>query len=158
MIQLDTPNPAIPPEQLDQMQVNNTLKLQKTLNNQGINQSLLIKSSVQTNLTTTTFATPLGMSGIVTSSGGFFIITFKGTIIVPGGQNSTFQLLIDGAIQDSVAVGMGAGANAQNGVFLQFMGPLGVGRHSVNVQAKVDGGTFTFPALMQKLQAVEILL
>lgn len=157
-VQLDTPNPAIPQDQLDKMDTNNTLALQKAINKTGVNTGLLVESSTQTNVTGATYTIYNGMEGVVTSSGGFFDITYKTVVGVTSANTLSAQLLIDGAVKDFTQ--MGSTANGQFGLYLQYRGALGAGRHNIAVKISMNGGTFHLQenSTQGRLQAVETVL
>lgn len=158
---LDTPNPAMPPDQLNQIATNNTAKIQSGLNGLGINQSLLIENTTAYNFSSATLTQLLNMSGVVTSSGGYFEINFKVNFTVPAANDFICKLLIDGVIKDSFLISsVATGANNQNGT-LAFRGTLGIGRHTITVQSSLNGGgtaVISDSLTMTRLQAVEFLL
>lgn len=161
-LNIDTPSPEMDDEQAAKLDRDNIAALRKTINKTGINQSLLMQSSTSTNFTSTSFAIPINMQGVVISSGGFFRITFKSAVHVPATQAMTLKLFIDGTqeinLKDSVVISSSSSIDVI--AFLEWQGNLGEGRHNIIIQAAMSGGTgiFSRSDTYSTLQAIETLL
>jgi len=152
-VQLDTPNPAIDSENLDEINTNNVKKIQNTLNKTGINQLLIVDNVTATNFTSATLTQLLTFTGIVTSSGGWIEVNFKVNAQVTG--DFVGQLLIDGIVKDSFLI---SGAPSNDNVTLAWRGNLGIGRHSITVNAAVTIlAIISNSSSMTRLQVVEFL-
>lgn len=163
-VQLDTPNAAIPKDELDKIDTNNVLKLQQTINKTGVNSTLNVESTTETNFTNASLATAIvggkPMQGVITSSGGFYRVYFKSTVLVPNGGNFSAALLVDSKIVDTAAGANGAAADLRIPVVLEYNASLGAGRHNLEVQVAISAGTakLSSSSTYSRLQAIETVL
>jgi hypothetical protein len=156
-VQLDTPNPALPPESLQQIDANNVKALSQAINKTGVALLLDKQTNTATNFTSTSYVVPLGMEGVFTSSGGYIEASFKTTISYSGVSFIQAQLLIDDKVYDFTAYSL----NIVGGqLFLSFQGKLGAGRHYIKILALVGAGTagFSTSGSLTALQVKETLL
>lgn len=154
---LDTPNPNMGQQELDELNVNNIKKLRQTINKTGINNLVWKTYTTATTFTSTSYTTVDGMSSAFVSTGGFFICTFKTTVAFSGAITVYFKMVIDGkTLCFSSFVTPGFGGQ----IFLDYRGILGPGNHTIDIQAKIGSGTIEFStnSSTTELQVVEFVL
>jgi len=140
-VQLDTPNPAIPQEELGKIDTNNVLKLQQTINKTGA--AVLTDKLLNTATTLAISATQKKIDyfeAVITCSGGLVEIDFYSTFEVGTGVNLKFYLIVDGKQVASMGA---ANPNAAINVpgSLKYKAKLGEGRHTVYM-AYITNGAF----------------
>lgn len=154
---LDTPNPAMDQEAIDELQVNNVKKLRTTLNRMGVTQLLLVENKTSTNFTSTTLTVPVNMQGVITTTGGWVDIEFKMPMALSGAIDIAGRLLIDGNVMDFEQYTTPGFSEV---LILSWHGQLGQGRHNVAVNFAVGSGTAAIStnSSVTRLQAWESIV
>jgi len=139
---LEVPNPALPPEALQKMNMVNSQTIEQNLNKKGAQFLLNIVSLKSQAVTSTTLIGLSDFQQSITSSGGLlqFLGCFNGQ--GDGGINVEVALLIDG-VKVVNAVQSPNTATAQGQLVIAWMGSLAIGQHQISIQCKVSSGTFT---------------
>ncbi len=158
-IKLDTPNPAIPQEQLEELNTNNVANLQKTINSTGVFVHKDVILQTATNFNSATFALVFNMECAFVSSGGFVEAEFQGTI-----ENSTpvqfqIQIVVDNDPNKTRTFQNDSGAVETRLTNLWFKGFLGEGKHNIQIRCKTGGNVVFSPSsLTCEFQVREIKL
>ena len=138
--QLDTPNSAMNPDEVAEINQNNIKKLQTTLQNTGayvLKNLLLLNSSTQ--LAIATLASIDLFTANVSTNGGLVNIEFYSTFEVGAGVNIKFYLFVDNKQVSSMgsANGNAAAINVYGRLFQSAQ--MGEGRHTIQVKYTTNG-------------------
>lgn len=141
LVNIDTPNPALPKDVQDAIAMQNARETKQILAKQGVNELISKDTTDSKAFTAASWVDWEIFTLAFATSGGYVEITFRTNFSKDANNNGYMKLLVDDKEMDNLRVASTA-LTIVPGLLL-YRGNLESGKHVIKIQALCTGGTFT---------------